>query len=205
LPGSELSFDISISTSNEIPYDPEPAPVTHKLISGRVAHPMPVESEFEPVVHKILQWLTTMEAARRPKSRQKLGNAISKMCSITCDGLAPGDMFNRLQSKGYFKCTGDKVQILKKGDKSTQRYNLGLAHQIQYASDEAAVEDRCANWLMDPDNMPRTKAALMNTIVQMVKIKKSIDPSAVIQYLAECGHISVLQDEKAAEFLEYHL
>ena len=180
----------------------EPAP-TYKVIAAAKPGASTVLPEHEDIVQRVTQWLTTLDYAKRPRNRTKLGNSITKMCVITSSGLTDVEAFNALNDQGYIKAVGDKVEIPNKGDKATQRENMALSNQIMYKTEKEAAMDRCIAWILDPDNTPRTRTALLNTLRQLVQIKKQVSPSTIVQYLIDLGRIMALQDDKGVEHLEY--
>lgn len=203
----DLSYEasaISISAEFEKP-DPNPPEPVRKVVATKVKEPVPLEKEAVEISHRILQWLVTSEAIKRPKTRAKLGNAIAKMCTTTTQGMTAQEALDALVAGGNVSVSGPQVRILKKGTKDLQRYNMTLNQSLNFQTEREAALDRCINWVMDPDNQPKSKAALLNTLKQLVQVKKLIPPSTIVQYLIESGHITVLQDEKGAEFLEYHV
>jgi 2'-5' RNA ligase len=203
---SDLSYEASsLSISAEFA-KPEPAPiVVHKVLATKAKEPSVLPPELVDLGHRVLQWLVTTEAIKRPKTRTKLGNAITKMCTITTPGMTAQEALQELISAGYLTLSGDKVTLLKKTTKDVQRYNLSSSGNYSFSSDREVALDRCINWIQDPDNQPRTKPALLNTLKQLVQIKKAVNPATIIQNLVENGQITALQDEKGAEFLEYHI
>lgn len=182
----------------------EPAPV-FKVIATAKSSPMAVLPEHESTVHKVTQWLTTLDATKRPRNRTKLGNSISKMCMITISGMTAEQALNSLVAKGHVNIAGDNVTIPTKGEKATQRENMALSNQVQYKSESDAAFDRCLAWILDPDNKPKTRAALLNTLRQLVQAKKHVSTDTIVQYLIDGGHLNVLQDDKGVEHLEYLL
>lgn len=182
----------------------EPEPV-FKVIATAKSSPSPVLPEHESTVHKVTQWLTTLEAAKRPRNRSKLGNSISKMCMVTVSGMTAEEALNALVAQGHVNVAGNNVTIPTKGEKATQRENMLLSNQISYKSESEAAFDRCLAWILDPDNKPKTRAALLNTLRQLVQAKKHVSTDTIVQYLIDAGQLNVLQDDKGVEHLEYLL
>lgn len=183
----------------------EPEPTYKVIATASLDNSAPIPEEYSATFHRVLQWLTTLDPAKRPKNRTKLSNSITKMCVTTSAGLTAEEAVSYLVEKHYVVLKADTVSIPTKGEKELQRSNMALSKQISYNTERQAALDRCTAWVLDPDNRPRTRAALLNTLRQLIQVKKQLSPSTIVQYLVEHGSLVVLQDDKGVEHIEYQL
>lgn len=203
--GEESSAADDISNMFHVEMDPYVEPETTYKVLSKPSSSVTVPKEHEQVLHRVTEWIVCLPQLKRPRNRTKLGNSITKMCTTTASGISAEEALSTLIAEGHISVAGDKVTIPTKGDKATQRENMVLAAQIEYSTERQAAMGRCTSWILDPDNTPKTRAALLNTLSQLVQTKKQLSPALIVQYLIDAGQLTVLQDDKGIEHLEYNL